>query len=437
MKVVIAYAVWILSFFAPAYQALTAPFEAEAISAPAGIYGYPIQDPYFATITAALLKNDEQDKSINYQDVSVRAIPERDEVPYYGSTQNRVKLRFWSAGPGPRPIVIMVAGLGGQAGTAYYNYLGYHFAKRGYHALALPNPFHHSFALSASSSGYPGVTREDAKDLYALMQKGLEKLKRKAGLQYTKVGLLGVSLGALESAYLSELDAREGKLGFQRVLMINPPVDPLFGIHALDSLAQQKALVSASRQGEMKRQVIQYGLSTLVMGRMDSPSYFAKIESGLATTLPERQYLIGSSLQDFLSALLFTTQQTNDLGIFKNDIATADPEPRLAEAAGFTFTDYVEKFLLAALSKRAGRQISYQDIYNDAAMVGVEQHLRQDPRVLLMHNADDFIVNAEQLAWLQDVFGARMALYPRGGHLGNIWYPENREAILGAFSVLH
>ena len=436
MKALTAYAIWILSFFAPAYQALTAPFEAPALRSPAGEYAYPIEDPYFATITAAVLKNDEQDRSVSYRDASVRLLPARDDVPYYGPTQNKLKVRFWSAGAGPKPLVVMVAGLGGHAGTAYYNYLAYHFVKRGYHVVAFPNPFHFSFALSASTTGYPGVTREDARDLYTLIQKSLEKLQKKGGLEYTKVGLLGVSLGALEAAYLSELDSREGKLNFQRTLMINPPVDPLFGIRALDTLAKQKALVSEGRQGEIKRQVIQFGLSTLVLGRMDSPSYFAKITESLATTLPERQYLIGSSLQEFLAALLFTTQQTEDLGVFKNDIATADPEPRLAEAAAFSFTDYIEKFLLPALSKKAGRSLGYEDILKDAAMSGVEDHLRKDARVLLMHNADDFIVNADQLRYLQGVFGARMQLYPRGGHLGNIWFPENREAILNAFSVL-
>lgn len=437
MKALTAYAIWILSCFAPAYQAVTAPFEsAPPLRAPAGEYAYPIADPYYATITAAVIKNDERDKTVSYQDASVRMLPARDDVPYYGATQNKVKIRFWSAGDQPKPLVVMVAGLGGQASPAYYNYLAYHFVKRGYHVVSLPNPFHFSFALAASTSGYPGVTREDAQDLYALMQKGLAKLQKKAGLRYTKVGLLGVSLGALEAAYLSELDARERKLDFQRVLMINPPVDPLFGIHALDTLSKQKELVSAARQSQIQRQVIQFGLGTLVLGRMDAANYFSSLETTLATSVPERQYLIGSTLQEFLSALLFTTQQVSDLGVFKKDIATADPEPRLAEAAGFTFTDYIQKFMLPALSKRAGRALSYDDILKDAAMSGVEAHLRADSRVLLMHNADDFIVNEMQLRYLQGVFGPRMTLYPRGGHLGNIWFPENRDAILAAFDVL-
>jgi hypothetical protein len=53
-----------------------------------------------------------------------------------------------------------------------------------------------------------------------------------------------------------------------------------------------------------------------------------------------------------------------------------------------------------------------------------------------MHNTDDFLVSPAQLAFLRQTFGSRFTLYPRGGHVGNIWYPDNREAILATFSSM-
>ena len=412
---------WLASLVMPATQAKSE--------------GYPFQDPYYATITAAVLKAHEKDKEVNYRDVSLKMLPARDDVPYYGSTQNKFKLRYWPT-KGKAPLIVMITGLGGHAGSTYYNFLAYHFVKKGYHVLAVPNPLHYSFALAGSTSGFPGVTRDDARDLYATILKGVDKLQRKAGLEYSSVGLVGVSLGALEAAYLSELDSREKKLNFQRVLLINPPVDPLFGIHALDRLASQGAQISDGRKDEIQKAVYQLGFFTLIAGDITSLNYFDRLEQLLPTTLEERQYLIGSSLQGFLQSLLFTTQQVHDLGIFKTDVATADPEPRLAEAKAFSFTDYINKFLLPGLSAQAGKPLSYDDILPVTGMQGVEAHLRADSRVLLMHNADDFIVSQEQLQWLQSVFGARMKLYPYGGHLGNIWYPDNLAAILGAFGDL-
>jgi pimeloyl-ACP methyl ester carboxylesterase len=91
---------------------------------------------------------------------------------------------------------------------------------------------------------------------------------------------------------------------------------------------------------------------------------------------------------------------------------------------------YMEKFLLPALG------VSYEQVAGDVSMSGVEAHLRQDKRVLLMHNSDDFILNPGELEYLQGVFGSRMQTYPHGGHVGNIWYPENLEFILGSFAGL-
>ena len=47
-----------------------------------------------------------------------------------------------------------------------------------------------------------------------------------------------------------------------------------------------------------------------------------------------------------------------------------------------------------------------------------------------MHNADDFIVNEKDLEFLANTFKERFTLYPRGGHVGNLWYPKNMEKVL-------
>ena len=53
-----------------------------------------------------------------------------------------------------------------------------------------------------------------------------------------------------------------------------------------------------------------------------------------------------------------------------------------------------------------------------------------------MHNLDDILVSAEDVAYLEKVFGKRATIYPHGGHLGNLWYPENKEHLLDVFKPL-
>jgi pimeloyl-ACP methyl ester carboxylesterase len=401
-------------------------------------YDFPLQDPYYATITAALLKANEADKSVTYRQVVVSPIPERDDVPYYGGGQNRLKLRYWFAPgfSGPAPLVVMIAGVGGGEGSAYYNFLAYAFVKQGFRVMVVPSPMNFSFALTSSTSGYPGYTKADADDLYRVMQLGVARAEKALKHVHSSVGLVGVSLGALEGAYVGQLDARENKLGFSRTLLINPPIDPLYSIGVLDAMNAKGKSILEARKKEISMSSIQLGLSTLIMTPITSPSYFGELEKRLPTTTDERQYIIGSSLQVFLPSLLFTTQQVRDIKIFKNDQATVDPEPRLKEAENFTFSDYIEKFLLPALSADAGKPLSYADILPQTAMQGAEEYLRSDSRVLLFHNEDDPIINADQLAWLRGVMREKLTVFPHGGHVGNIWYPENLKAILSAFSNL-
>lgn len=46
-----------------------------------------------------------------------------------------------------------------------------------------------------------------------------------------------------------------------------------------------------------------------------------------------------------------------------------------------------------------------------------------------MHNADDFLLTTGDVAWMEQVFGDRALIFPRGGHLGNLYYPDNVASI--------
>jgi pimeloyl-ACP methyl ester carboxylesterase len=91
-----------------------------------------------------------------------------------------------------------------------------------------------NFALSASRSGAPGYAPGDARDLYTVMQHTLATLKDGYDLRITTIDFMGVSLGALEGAYLSVIEAEEGKVGIAKYLLVNPPIDLAYAIKRLD-----------------------------------------------------------------------------------------------------------------------------------------------------------------------------------------------------------
>jgi hypothetical protein len=70
------------------------------------------------------------------------------------------------------------------------------------------------------------------------------------------------------------------------------------------------------------------------------------------------------------------------------------------------------------------------------SLASILDRLRGNPNVRIIHNADDFLADRPSLEELKDVLGDQMTLYPYGGHLGNLWYAENRESVLRFFQTV-
>ena len=77
---------------------------------------------------------------------------------------------------------------------------------------------------AASRSGAPGYAPA-ARDLYEAMQDTLAILRTRYDVVTTRIGFMGASLGALEGAYLSVIEAQERRIGIDTYRLLNPPLD--------------------------------------------------------------------------------------------------------------------------------------------------------------------------------------------------------------------
>jgi hypothetical protein len=66
------------------------------------------------------------------------------------------------------------------------------------------------------------------------MQETLTLLRMRYHVVTTRIGFLGASLGALDGAYLSVIDARERKVGIDTYLLLNPPLDLTYALERVD-----------------------------------------------------------------------------------------------------------------------------------------------------------------------------------------------------------
>ena len=64
------------------------------------------------------------------------------------------------------------------------------------------------------------------------------------------------------------------------------------------------------------------------------------------------------------------------------------------------------------------------------SLATILDRLRGNSRVHIAHNADDPLTPRPSLLELQKALGNQVTVFPYGGHLGNLWYPDNKEFVL-------
>ena len=215
-------------------------------------YEYPYRDPYLATATSAMLGNDEATARVESIVLRVPGLPGRNKLP---SLEGRgdLSLAFYRQNQAA-PLLFILAGVGSNPYFGVGPYLASLFYRAGSHVVILPSPMNWNFALSASTSGAPGYAPADAQDLYDVMQKTLTTLRDRYNVKPTVIRFLGVSLGALEGAYLSVIDADEGKIGIANYLLINPPVDLHYALKKTDEWSSLAKKFGPERSRERRFQ---------------------------------------------------------------------------------------------------------------------------------------------------------------------------------------
>jgi hypothetical protein len=399
-----------------------------AQSAAAADYRYPYRDPYLATATVAILsgKNNGGKSSI----LRVPGLKSRDDLPTLEG-RGHASLALYQHDR-PAPLLFILPGFGANPYFGVSPYLAEVFYREGFHVVILPSPLSWNFALSASRSGAPGYAPEDARDLYELMQKTLTTLRTRHELTPSEIYFLGFSLGGLEGAYLSVVDDQEKKIGIARYLLINPPIHPAY---AVDKITEWNTL--RRKFGPEKSQdVIARGLAAA-----DSFSYEPGDDREVmhrfvkrfdAFTTEEIQFLIAENLQYQLPELVYVTQAIHDQNVLT--APKRDLRARLNEARSFTLKDYERKIALPLWRKQFGAPRADLDAFiNQGLVAPIIDRLRANPRVHVMHNADDVLVERKSIEALKHALGDRMIVYPRGGHLGNLWFPENQSDALKLF----
>ncbi len=334
------------------------------------------------------------------------------------------KLRVWfSAQDKPAPLAIVISGTGSDGNTAKLSTLRGALYGAGYHVLTMPSPTFPGFIVAASSTGVAGDLMQDGNDLYAAMQEIVAHLPRK--VRITEIDALGFSLGGANAAIVKSIDAAQGRLKIHRVVMIDPPVSLFASIGRLDKLFAG-SIGSGSDAIERLYRTLYAELANLYRAsdrvQIDEEFLLGAAASALKTDA-EFSAAIALTFRIDLVNVFFAGDLYAGTGV------VIDPRhpPKVGDSLEETqrvlrnkpFAEYFTKVFAPYYLKHKPDSTAASLIAGNRLDI-IADTLRDDADYYAQANSNDVILNKQELAWLQDTLGPRIAVYDHGGHLGNI-----------------
>lgn len=398
-------------------------------------YPYPITNPFEATIATTpkpLQPTVPETKRIKQKDYSLNLTKQEPHLlPKNFWPVHRFGYRL-ARQKQAAPLIFIIAGTGSHYSSSTSEFLKKLFYGAGMHVVQLSSPTSYDFMAAASKHATPGNTPEDAADLYRVMQAIRAQQK---DLEVTDYYLTGYSLGALQAAFVSYLDSAEQHFSFKKALLLNPPVNLLTSVSILDRLVQ------AQVEG-VSDNLTFYDLVMDKLARYFHKKGYIDLNEAVLFDFQQSQQklsdeqlamLIGAAFRFAAADIAFTSDLINRRGlIIPPDFPMTEGTsltPFFKRALQCDFECYLHEQLLPAWQAR-NPGASLGAMVNAISLYTLKEYLANQPDILVMHNADDFILGPGDLAFLRETLGDRLKVYPYGGHCGNFNFAPNSQAML-------
>ena len=346
------------------------------------------------------------------------------------ATGRKLKFTFWLQ-PGEAPVVYIVPGLGSHRLAASELALAELVYRQGFSAVCVSSTFNFEFMEHASTAELPAYMPVDVHDLHVALT---EVDRRLAQLYPERLGpraLMGYSMGAFQSLFLAATASTNtaSLLKFDRCVAINSPVELLYGISKLDEFFQAPLAWPA---GERATNIENTFLKVAALSKESLTPRTSLPFSGV-----ESRFLIGMTFRFILRDIIYSSQHRNNQGVLKHPFRQWRRAPMYREILEYSYADYLQKFVIPYYWTR-GIELSAPETLAKASSLRTHAAgLQGNPGIRLIVNRDDFLLPAQDLAWLKATFATnQLTVFEQGGHLGNLSHPAVQKAILGALDGL-
>ena len=389
-------------------------------------YGYPIPGPYMATIlgTPKNLKPELPEK-VPVKTLVLDVIPgiEKPDIFFY---DNGLKCSFVAQNH-KAPLAFLIVGTGSQSDAAKYQTIMKDLYKAGCHVVILPSTAHPNFIISASQSHIPGDLAEDAADIYRVMEVVWNKVK--GDIEVTEFYMVGFSLGGTQAAFVSKLDEERKIFNFRKVVMVNPAVNLYSSISQIEGLLNGipggPVMIGAFFNDIFSKLVDFYQKGDRVE---INDEFFFDVYKAKLVSPQEAGAIIGISFRVSLANLIFVSDVMTNGGyvVPKNRVLknSDDFSDYFQVSMHLSFFDYFNEYFYPYFQgKRLG--LTKEALIEAQGLKSIEGYLKSSPKFGVITNENDFILAPGELDYLRQLFGERVKVYPRGGHMGNFEYWEN------------
>lgn len=391
-----------------------------------GGYDYPIPGSYEATILGTPSKLiPEFPAHMRTRQLVLDVFPGRKRPPIFFYDEGlRCTFAYQER---KAPLVFLIAGSGAGDRAAKLMTMMKALYQAGFHVITLPSPSHENFIISASQSSIPGDLTEDAADLYRAMETAWGEVK--GDIEVSSFHLCGYSMGGSQAAFVAKLDEERRLFNFRKVLMINPAVSLYSSATRIEELmgripgGPKKQGIFFNRMLSKFSQFYRYGNYVAINDDFLYAIYTERLFSS-----EETAGLIGLTYRINNAGMIFSSDVMTNSGYVVPKNRVLSPTDSLSDyflvSTHLSFFDYFNEYLLPYFQKqRPG--LTRQAFIDSLSIRSIEGYLKSSDKFGVMANENDFILTGEELRYLQQLFGERTKIYPRGGHLGNLEHKEN------------
>jgi ABC-type transporter lipoprotein component MlaA len=349
------------------------------------------------------------------------------------------------------PLVFLVPGLGAHRLSSASLALAEMAWERGFSVALVSSALNAEFVERAASVPVPGHAPVDARDVHVALDAIAHDLGGRFGDRIGERVYVGYSLGAFHGFFVAADEDRSGLVSFDRYLLLDPPVRLLEGLERLDAFYDVPLAFPPDRREAEVHRIL---LKTVTVAqqaqasRLGSGTYTRAEQSNLGDgtltptmelpfTNEEAEFLIGLAFRRSLQALLWTSQEREDLGVLLTERRRLQRLPAYLEISDYSYEMYLYGFVLPYHRDRLRTVATAEELKAMNDLHAIADPLRENPKLRVFANRNDFLTSDADVEWLTALVGPeRVHFFPTGGHLGNLHRPEVQAQVMDTLADL-